>query len=54
MIFGYFLAMSRIPSVVSDFLLGLQVPRYVIFLGVIILYIIAGMFMDMVAFMFSR
>ena len=52
MIFGYFLGISRIPSVVSDFLLGLQVPRYVIFLGVIILYIIAGMFMDMVAFMF--
>jgi C4-dicarboxylate transporter DctM subunit len=51
-IFGYFLGISRIPAAMSDFMLGLQVHRLVVFAGVMILFIIAGMFMDMLTFCF--
>jgi tripartite ATP-independent transporter DctM subunit len=47
-----FLGISRLPAVTSDFITQLQVPRVVIFAGVVLLYIIAGCFMDMIAFMF--
>jgi C4-dicarboxylate transporter DctM subunit len=52
MVFGNFLGISRIPAVLSDFILGLQVPRFVILLAVLALYIVAGMFIDMLAFAF--
>jgi len=52
MVFGYFLGISRIPAHVSDFLIALQVPRLVVLVGVLVMYIIAGMFIDMLAFAF--
>ena len=52
MVFAQFLGISRIPAFMSDFLLRLEVPRLVILLGVLIMYIIAGCFIDMLAFMF--
>ena len=52
MIFGNFLAISRIPNAVSDFILNLQVHRLYILIGVLLLFIIAGMFMDMISFCF--
>ena len=52
MVFGNFLGISRIPVMVSDFILGLQMPRFFVLLGVLILYIVAGMFIDMLAFAF--
>jgi C4-dicarboxylate transporter DctM subunit len=52
MVFGNFLGISRIPATLSDFILGLQVPRFVILLTVLVLYIVAGMFIDMLAFAF--
>jgi tripartite ATP-independent transporter DctM subunit len=52
MVFAYFLGVTRIPAQISDFILGLQVPRFVILLGVLIMNIIAGMFVDMLAFTF--
>jgi TRAP-type C4-dicarboxylate transport system permease large subunit len=52
MVFGYFLGISRIPVNVSDFLLGLNVPRIYILIGILIMYIIAGFFIDMIAFAF--
>ncbi len=52
MVFGVFLGISRIPANMSDYLLVLKVPPLVILIGVIIMYIIAGMFMDMIAFTF--
>jgi len=52
MVFGYFLGISRIPTNVSDFLLGLNVPRIYILIGILIMYIIAGFFIDMIAFAF--
>lgn len=51
-VFGYFMGISRIPTNLSEFITGLPVPRFVILVGVLILYIIAGMFIDMLAFAF--
>ena len=52
MVFGNFLGISRTPVMVTDFILGLQMPRFFVLLGVLILYIVAGMFIDMLAFAF--
>jgi len=52
MVFGVFLGISRIPANMSDYLMVLKVPRLVVLIGVIIMYIIAGMLMDMIAFCF--
>ncbi len=52
MIFGNFLAISRIPAAVSDFILNLHVHRLWILIGVLLLFIVAGMFMDMISFCF--
>jgi len=51
-LFSYFMGISRIPTNVSDFIVGLNVPPLVILIGVLLLYIIAGMFIDMLAFAF--
>jgi len=52
MVFGNFLGISRLPSEISALLMNLQVPRFAILMGVLVLYIIAGMFIDMLAFAF--
>ncbi len=52
MVFGNFLGISRIPTTVSDFLLGLNVPRIYILMGILVMYVIAGFFIDMLAFAF--
>ena len=46
-----FLGISRLPAVSSDYIMNLLVPRVLILTGVVILYIIAGCFMDMTSFM---
>jgi tripartite ATP-independent transporter DctM subunit len=51
-IFGYLLTITRLPLELSAFLTGLDVPRYVILIGIVIFYVIIGMFMDMVPAMF--
>jgi len=51
-LFSYFMGISRIPSDLSEFIVGLHVPPIVILIGVLVLYIIAGMFIDMLAFAF--
>lgn len=45
-IFGYFLAVTRIPSELADYMAGLQVSRYIILAGVVLIYTILGMFLD--------
>ncbi len=45
-IFGFFLAVTRIPSELADFMAGLQVSRYVILAAVVLLYTILGMFLE--------
>ena len=52
LLFGFFLGISDIPTLVSDFIVGLQVPRFVILLGVLLMYAIAGTFINMLAFAF--
>jgi len=52
LLFGYFLGISRIPATLSDFLVGLEVPRIVILLGILLMYAIAGTFINMLAFAF--
>ena len=47
-----FLGISRIPNAASEFTMNLKVHRTFILAGVMILYIIAGCFMDMTSFMF--
>jgi tripartite ATP-independent transporter DctM subunit len=51
-IFGYFLAITRIPAVVSEFITGLNVSPLGILIGVMIMYLIIGMLVDMVAALF--
>jgi tripartite ATP-independent transporter DctM subunit len=51
-LFSYFMGISRIPANISEYIVALEVPRFVILMGVLVLYIIAGMFIDMLAFAF--
>ena len=44
-----FLAMSRLPFLLAETIGGLDLPRYVIFAGIIALYIFLGMFLDIFA-----
>ena len=44
-----FLAMSKLPFFLADTIGGLDLPRYVIFAGIIVLYIFLGMFLDIFA-----
>jgi tripartite ATP-independent transporter DctM subunit len=51
-LFSYFMGISRIPTNLSEVVIGLHAPRIVILMGVLLLYIVAGMFIDMLAFAF--
>ena len=51
-IFGSFLAITRLPTKISTFLTSLPVPSIVIIIGIIIFFLILGMFIDMLAAMF--
>jgi tripartite ATP-independent transporter DctM subunit len=45
-IFGYFLAVTRIPSGLADFMLELAVSKYIILAAVVLIYTILGMFLE--------
>ena len=51
-IFSRFLSISRLPTMLSDLLVNLDVPRIVILLGVMLMYIVLGCFLDVLAVMF--
>ena len=51
-ILSYFLAVTRIPSRLSDFLISLPVAPIIILLLIVLMYLIIGCLMDMVAAMF--
>jgi C4-dicarboxylate transporter, DctM subunit len=51
-IFSYFLTVTRVPTVLSDFLVSLPVAPIIVLIGIVIMYLIIGMFMDMIAAMF--
>lgn len=48
-VFGQFLAFSRLPMTLADWITGLGVNRYVVLICVIIMYVILGCFMDSLA-----
>ncbi len=45
-VFGYFLAVTRIPFELANYMSGLEVSRYIILAGVVLIYTILGMFLD--------
>jgi tripartite ATP-independent transporter DctM subunit len=50
-IFSYFLAITQVPTRLSEFLAALPVSRYIIITGVIALYIPLGMFIEPIGMM---
>ena len=50
-VFSYFLALSTIPAVVSTWMAGLQVSRYVILFVLLGIYLILGCFLDAISMM---
>ena len=44
--FGYFLAVTRIPFELADYMSGLELSPYIILAGVVLIYTILGMFLD--------
>jgi C4-dicarboxylate transporter, DctM subunit len=51
-IFSHFLSITRLPTTLSDMITGLPVAPIVIIIGIVVLYLILGLFIDMVAAMF--
>jgi tripartite ATP-independent transporter DctM subunit len=47
--FNAFLAKTQLPVTISDFITGLPFPPMVILIGILIFYIICGMFFDVIA-----
>ena len=50
-VFSYFLALSTIPMVVSTWMAGLHVSRYIILAIVVVIYLILGCFLDAISMM---
>jgi len=50
-VFSYFLALSTIPAVVSAWMAGLEVSRYIVLAIIIIIYLILGCFLDAISMM---
>lgn len=48
-LFGYFLAVSRLPFAIADIAIGLEVNRYLILGGIIIIYLFLGCIMSALA-----
>ena len=45
-IFGYFLAVTRIPSELADYMASIHVSKYIVLAAVILLYSVLGMFLE--------
>ncbi len=50
-IFGRFLAVTRLPFMIADFASGLQVSPYVILAFILVIYLIGGCFIDSLGFL---
>ncbi|MBW1802389.1 MAG: TRAP transporter large permease [Deltaproteobacteria bacterium] len=50
--FTYFIGISRIPAVTSEYLTSLHVPGMIIIIGIMAMYIVLGSFMDVVPALF--
>ena len=51
MVFTHFMTLSRVPSVVSEFLIGLPVHRVVLVILILGFYLLLGMFFDAISMM---
>ncbi len=51
MVLGHFLAVSEIPFVAADWIIGLPIHRHLVMLLIILVYLIGGSFIDDLAFM---
>lgn len=51
-VFGYFLTITRIPTLVSEFITGLDISPLGVLIGVMFMYLVIGLFVDMVAGLF--
>lgn len=51
-IFGQFLAVTQLPAIISSWITALPVAPIVVIIGIVIFYLILGLFIDMVAAMF--
>lgn len=50
-VLGHFLAVTEIPMIAADWITGLPLPRYLVMILIIIVYLIGGSFIDDLAFM---
>jgi C4-dicarboxylate transporter DctM subunit len=50
-VLGHFLAITTIPFVIADWVTGLPLPRYLVLVIIILVYLIGGSFIDDLAFM---
>ena len=48
-IFSRFITLSGLPAALSEFVTGLDAPPFVILLGIIVVYLICGCFLDIMA-----
>ena len=48
-VFGHFMAVTGIPGAASDFFGGLPLPAWLVMLLIIVMYLVAGCFMDSLA-----
>jgi tripartite ATP-independent transporter DctM subunit len=51
--FGYFLTVTGLPAVLSDFVMGLQLNRYTVLMMILVFYVFLGCIMDIVAGMLT-
>jgi tripartite ATP-independent transporter DctM subunit len=50
-VLGHFIAVTKIPMITADWIVGLQVPSWTILLMIAVIYLIGGSFIDDLAFM---
>jgi TRAP-type C4-dicarboxylate transport system permease large subunit len=50
-VLGHFLAITEIPFIAADWVVALPVPRFVIMILIILIYLLGGSFIDDLAFM---
>jgi C4-dicarboxylate transporter DctM subunit len=50
-VLGHFLAITEIPMIAADWVTGLPIPRYLVMVLIILVYLIGGSFIDDLAFM---
>jgi C4-dicarboxylate transporter DctM subunit len=50
-VLGHFLAITEIPFITADYVTGLPIPRWMIMILIILVYLIGGSFIDDLAFM---